>query len=563
MRAAAGHVNPGESSNPPDEPHYAEAAPRAPPPSAGRGGAGAAADAAAAGANSAAAAPARRGGGGAGGERDDHGGFDADGEDELQGPYETEVDEDEEDEEDSDDLALDLDLGLFHSQIDEAIRGTQRAAAPAGPAAARAFPCGRRGRRRRRRSRGLGWGSGSDEGASEDIGGSEGETDSSDGGSGSSSSSLGLSDLDSDEEVAAALGARRHGHAGGVGSAVAWPRGLGPMGGAGRRGGRGARGAGGGGSDSGGESGGHTGAPNPLRSRHWVGTFNTGGTAAPAPAPGPAPVLSEPGASGAEGAGEAVPAGDPGLQMGAFALRFLPPNSEAREVAEKLPFLQKMLDGQLGRRIRTTHACVQALERRPDSQLAAGLEEFKAKTQALAQLDASSREASARIQQAAAELTPHEWRAVAVAVGRGRTGPECKEHWLAARSEGATRPWGPQERQLLMQLVQQHGRNGQWEAIAAALGTGRPASACLRFFATQLGGAAAAAAAAAAAPVFTPQMDDELRRLVEAVGPRWRLIGQRMGLRAKQVGGRCKRRPCCGRPAGVGRCSALGRRGRP
>jgi hypothetical protein len=60
-------------------------------------------------------------------------------------------------------------------------------------------------------------------------------------------------------------------------------------------------------------------------------------------------VLSEPGASGAEGAGEAVPAGDPGLQMGAFALRFLPPNSEAREVAEKLPFLQKMLDGQLGR----------------------------------------------------------------------------------------------------------------------------------------------------------------------------------------------------------------------
>jgi hypothetical protein len=101
-----------------------------------------------------------------------------------------------------------------------------------------------------------------------------------------------------------------------------------------------------------------------------------------------------------------------------------------------------------------------------------------------------------------------------------------------------------------------HGRSGQWEAIAAALGTGRPACACLREFATGLEGAALVAgvaqpegsagqpgaragrpagAARGGGLLFTPRMDEMLREQVQALGPRWKLIGRRMGLDSRSV----------------------------
>ncbi len=126
-----------------------------------------------------------------------------------------------------------------------------------------------------------------------------------------------------------------------------------------------------------------------------------------------------------------------------------------------------------------------------------------------------------------------------------------------------TREWTIEEKAQLSRLVERFGRCGQWEAIAAALGTGRPASACLKVYATDINGlstalgfassdaaAATAGTAATAAgssrqpdlpatrtglPIFTPQMDEMLREQVQALGPRWRLIGQRMGLDRKQV----------------------------
>jgi hypothetical protein len=91
---------------------------------------------------------------------------------------------------------------------------------------------------------------------------------------------------------------------------------------------------------------GHTGAPAPLQSRHWVGTFPATGVAA---APPPETASDAAAADGADGGDAAAAAGDPSLQLGALALRFLPPNSETLEISEKLPFLPKVLDGQLGR----------------------------------------------------------------------------------------------------------------------------------------------------------------------------------------------------------------------
>ena len=87
---------------------------------------------------------------------------------------------------------------------------------------------------------------------------------------------------------------------------------------------------------------GHTGAPEPLRSRHWIGTFQT--TPRPAAAAAPADGAAAP----APAAGPAGPAAAP-VPLGALSLRFLPPDEESREVAAKLPFLPAVLDGQLGR----------------------------------------------------------------------------------------------------------------------------------------------------------------------------------------------------------------------
>jgi hypothetical protein len=44
------------------------------------------------------------------------------------------------------------------------------------------------------------------------------------------------------------------------------------------------------------------------------------------------------------------------------------------------------------------------------------------------------------------QLGADAWRRVAAAVGRGRSGQECRQHWVAARSDGATRPWSVEEK---------------------------------------------------------------------------------------------------------------------
>lgn len=84
-----------------------------------------------------------------------------------------------------------------------------------------------------------------------------------------------------------------------------------------------------------------------------------------------------------------------------------------------------------------------------------------------------------------------------------------------------------------------HGRSGRWAAIASELATGRPPGACLREYASALAGAASFAAVASAPraglPLFSADMDAMLREQVAALGPRWRLIAQRMGLEPRQV----------------------------
>jgi len=138
-----------------------------------------------------------------------------------------------------------------------------------------------------------------------------------------------------------------------------------------------------------------------------VGTFAATGRA---PTPEPAGNGDDEDSEiGEAAAARAARAPDPNLQLGALALRFLPPNPETQEVAEKLPFLPKVLDGQLGRWSDNEAAALDVavrraagallferalgeLERQPEGQLSVKLAEFTAQSREVAQLDLDSEE---------------------------------------------------------------------------------------------------------------------------------------------------------------------------